>query len=85
MNIPPIQFIFEMPPKVLLFFVVSTTISLLLILAESVVTYNIGRYGTIGFHIPEFKHLKLIAINLAVFYALGSVFGYFTQMLTYIN
>ena len=60
MNIP-FQFITEMPPKVLLFFVVSTIVSVALIFAEAIVSYNIGAYGRLALNFPPFDKLKIIS------------------------
>tara|TARA_B100001093_G_C26850335_1_gene1024854 strand:- start:3159 stop:3413 length:255 start_codon:yes stop_codon:yes gene_type:complete len=81
----PFQFIFEMPPKVLLFFFVSTLTSVLLIFAEAIVSYNIGAHGHLAITFPPFNKLKLIALNVAIFYAIGSVVGMLTQKLTYLD
>jgi len=84
MNIP-FQFITEMPPKVLAFFFISTLVSVFLIFAEAIVSYNIGAYGRLGLTFPPFDKLKLIAINVAMFYAIGTLVGMLTQQLTYLN
>jgi len=84
MNIP-FQFITEMPPKVLLFFIVSTIVSVMLIFAEAIVSYNIGAYGRLGLTFPPFDKLKLIAINVTLFYVIGTIIGMLTQQLTYLN
>ena len=81
----PLQFIFEMPPKVMLFFFVSTLSSVILIFAEAIVSYNIGAYGHLALTLPPFNKFKLIALNVAIFYAIGSLVGMFTQQLTYFN
>jgi len=84
MNLP-FQFIFEMPPKILLFFIFSTVVSVLLIFAESIVAYNIGTHGRLAFNIPSFDKIKLLAINIAIFYVIGTIFGMITQQFAYLN
>ena len=84
MNVP-FQFIFEMPPQVLLFFVISTIVSVGLIFAETIVAYNIGAYGRLGFSIPAWDKIQLLAINVAVFYVIGTIFGMITQQFSYLN
>jgi len=84
MNVP-FQFIFEMPPQVLFFFVISTIVSVGLILAETIVAYNIGAYGRLGFSIPAWDKIQLLAINVAVFYVIGTIFGMITQQFSYLN
>ena len=84
MNIP-FQFITEMPPIVLLFFIISTIVSVMLIFAEAIVSYNIGAYGRLGLTFPPFDKLKLIAINVTLFYVIGTIIGMLTQQLTYLN
>ena len=84
MNVP-FQFIFEMPPQVLLFFVISTIVSVGLIFAETIVAYNIGAYGRLGFSIPTWDKIQLLAINVAVFYVIGTIFGMITQQFSYLN
>ena len=81
----PLQFITEMPPQVLLFFFISTSVSVLLIFAEAIVSYNIGAYGRLGLTFPPFDKLKLIAINVTMFYVIGTLVGMLTQQLTYLN
>jgi hypothetical protein len=81
----PFQFITEMPPQVLLFFFISTSVSVLLIFAEAIVSYNIGAYGRLALNFPPFDKLKLIAINVAIFYVVGTLAGMATQQLTYMN
>jgi len=81
----PLQFIFEMPPKVMLYFIVSTVVSVLLIFAEAIVSYNIGAYGRLAITFPPFNKFKLIALNVAIFYAIGSIVGMLTQQFTYLN
>ena len=84
MNVP-FQFIFEMPPQVLFFFVLSTVVSVGLIFAETVVAYNIGAFGRFGFSIPAWDKIKLLAINMAIFYVIGTIVGMITQQFTYLN
>ena len=81
----PLQFITEMPPQVLFFFFISTAVSVFLIFAEAIVSYNIGAYGRLAFNFPPFDKLKLIAINVVIFYVVGTLAGMATQQLTYIN
>ena len=84
MNVP-FQFIFEMPPQVLFFFVLSTVVSVGLIFAETIVAYNIGAHGHFGFSIPAWDKIKLLALNIAIFYVVGTIFGMITQQFTYLN
>ncbi len=84
MNVP-FQFIFEMPPQVLFFFVISTVVSVGLIFAESIVAYNIGAFGRLGFNIPSFDKIQLLAINIVIFYVIGTIIGMVTQKFTYLN
>jgi len=74
-----------MPPQVLFFFVISTIVSVGLILAETIVAYNIGAYGRLGFSIPAWDKIQLLAINVAVFYVIGTIFGMITQQFSYLN
>ena len=84
MNVP-FQFIFEMPPQVLFFFVLSTVVSVGLIFAETIVAYNIGAFGRLGFSIPTWDKIQLLAINIAIFYVIGTIVGMLTQKFTYLN
>jgi hypothetical protein len=84
MNVP-FQFIFEMPPQVLFFFVLSTVVSVGLIFAETIVAYNIGAFGRLGFNIPSFDKIKLLALNVVIFYVIGTILGMITQQFTYLN
>jgi hypothetical protein len=84
MNVP-FQFIFEMPPQVLFFFFLSTVVSVGLIFAETIVAYNIGAFGRLGFNIPSFDKIKLLALNVVIFYVIGTILGMITQQFTYLN
>ena len=59
----PLQFITEMPPQVLLFFFISTSVSVLLIFAEAIVSYNIGAYGRLALNFPPFDKLSFIVLR----------------------
>jgi hypothetical protein len=74
-----------MPPQVLLFFLLSTVVSVLLIFAEAIVCYNIGAFGRLAFNFPPSDKFKLIAINVAIFYVIGTLIGKLTQQLTFLN
>tara|TARA_B110000438_G_C15809442_1_gene648955 strand:+ start:2942 stop:3166 length:225 start_codon:yes stop_codon:yes gene_type:complete len=74
-----------MPPQVLFFFVLSTVVSVGLIFAETIVAYNIGAFGRLGFNIPSFDKIKLLALNVVIFYVIGTILGMITQQFTYLN